>query len=318
MKYFFLCDWLCFIVPFPFFGNLLLQVFLHLATLDNSVTWSRSLTKTRCRVCRKGGDHEKMLLCDGCDKGHHIYCLKPKLKSIPEGDWFCDKCKPKLKPKSPAKKRKVYVEEEMEEEEVNEEEQQPEEEEEEEEERGAEEEEEIFEDDYCDVCSTGGELLCCDGCPRTFHVECVGLRKIPRGNWLCQHCTESKNATKEEKTKKEEKSKRTSEGARGVKRKAAANLRGKKQVTYAEEEEENDSAESEEELQPSRKRKKTARYGRTSHLVFFFFFFFYASPSSGDAYSDRQLTTNFELPVGIFCVPDMFPCEDSKFLSVRP
>lgn len=56
------------------------QIFLHLATLDNSVIWSRSLTKTRCRVCRKGGDHEKMLLCDGCDKGHHMYCLKPKIK----------------------------------------------------------------------------------------------------------------------------------------------------------------------------------------------------------------------------------------------
>ena len=32
----------------------------------------------------------------------------------------------------------------------------------------------------------------------------------------------------------------------------------------------------------------------------------YASPSSGDAYSDRQLTPNFELWVEIFCVPTCF------------
>ena len=43
----------------------------------------------------------------------------------------------------------------------------------------------------------------------------------------------------------------------------------------------------------------------------------YASPSSGEAYRDRRLTTNFELWVEIFCA-DMFPYEDSKILSVCP
>ena len=33
---------------------------------------------------------------------------------------------------------------------------------------------------------------------------------------------------------------------------------------------------------------------------------YYASPSSGEAYSDRQLTPNFELRVEIFCVPTCF------------
>ena len=43
---------------------------------------------------------------------------------------------------------------------------------------------------------------------------------------------------------------------------------------------------------------------------------YYASPSSGDAYSDRQLTLNFELN---FLCADMFPCEIPKsFLSVCP
>jgi PHD-finger len=38
----------------------------------------------KCRVCRRKTDPEKMLLCDGCDRGHHMYCLKPKLKSVPQ------------------------------------------------------------------------------------------------------------------------------------------------------------------------------------------------------------------------------------------
>ena len=48
----------------------------------------------------------------------------------------------------------------------------------------------------------------------------------------------------------------------------------------------------------------------------------YASPTSGDAYRDRRLTTNFELWVEIFCVPTCFhkripkPCL-SVCLSVR-
>lgn len=50
-----------------------------------------------------------MLLCDGCDKGHHTYCLKPKLKSVPQGDWYCHDCKPKERVRSPKKKsRRVF------------------------------------------------------------------------------------------------------------------------------------------------------------------------------------------------------------------
>ena len=44
---------------------------------------------------------------------------------------------------------------------------------------------------------------------------------------------------------------------------------------------------------------------------------YYASPSSGDAYSNQQLTSNFELWVGIFLCADMFPYDDSKTMSVR-
>lgn len=70
------------------------QVFLHLFTLERCIAWSRSLLNIRCRVCRRKGGDESMLLCDACDNGYHMYCLRPPLKKVPTGDWFCNDCKP--------------------------------------------------------------------------------------------------------------------------------------------------------------------------------------------------------------------------------
>merc|ERR1712126_160810 len=53
------------------------QLFVHLTTLDNSINWNKSILNTKCRLCRTKKDPEEMLLCDGCDRGHHMYCLKP-------------------------------------------------------------------------------------------------------------------------------------------------------------------------------------------------------------------------------------------------
>lgn len=85
------------------------QLFIHLQTLDESIAWSKSALNARCRLCKRKGDAEKMLLCDKCDCGHHIYCLRPPLKEIPEGDWFCADCKPKDVEKTPRKIRKSFV-----------------------------------------------------------------------------------------------------------------------------------------------------------------------------------------------------------------
>lgn len=43
-------------------------------------------------------------------------------------------------------------------------------------------------DDVCSMCEGMGELLCCDMCPRAFHIECVNLPSIPEGNWYCRYC----------------------------------------------------------------------------------------------------------------------------------
>ncbi|KAM6968591.1 bromodomain adjacent to zinc finger domain protein 1A [Tautogolabrus adspersus] len=121
------------------------QVFVHLSTLERSILWSRSILNARCRICRRKGDADNMLLCDGCDRGHHTHCLRPRLKAVPEGDWFCPDCRPKQRSsRVPSRQRSSIDEEEEEEddEEQDEEEEESEEEEEETEDEESEEEEE--------------------------------------------------------------------------------------------------------------------------------------------------------------------------------
>ncbi|KAK1375721.1 Chromatin remodeling complex subunit [Heracleum sosnowskyi] len=45
----------------------------------------------------------------------------------------------------------------------------------------------------CVVCDLGGNLLCCDSCPRTYHLQCLDppLKRIPNGKWQCPTCSVS-------------------------------------------------------------------------------------------------------------------------------
>ncbi|CAI9273004.1 unnamed protein product [Lactuca saligna] len=47
-----------------------------------------------CRVCFKAG-RLLMIECDDCLGGFHLKCLKPPLKTVPEGDWICAYCEAK-------------------------------------------------------------------------------------------------------------------------------------------------------------------------------------------------------------------------------
>uniref|UniRef100_A0A8C4EDA8 Bromodomain adjacent to zinc finger domain 2B n=1 Tax=Dicentrarchus labrax TaxID=13489 RepID=A0A8C4EDA8_DICLA len=68
------------------------QLSLCLQQLQKSIVWERSIMKVHCQLCQKGDNEELLLLCDGCDKGCHTYCHKPKITTVPDGDWFCLTC----------------------------------------------------------------------------------------------------------------------------------------------------------------------------------------------------------------------------------
>ncbi|XP_034176912.2 ATP-dependent chromatin assembly factor large subunit isoform X2 [Osmia lignaria lignaria] len=183
------------------------QLFLHLSTLENSVAWDRSALNAQCRICRRRRDPEKMLLCDECNKGHHLYCLKPKLNTVPEGDWYCKVCKPPTKSKEKLKKRKIF-EDELEEEEViltketrhnrakrileseGEEDQDD-----DDLEEDSDEDMDSQHMNVCSVCRSGGKLIRCDACSSFYHVECIEppMARAPRGRWSCSDCKDRKD-----------------------------------------------------------------------------------------------------------------------------
>ncbi|XP_073144527.1 uncharacterized protein [Henckelia pumila] len=43
-------------------------------------------------------------------------------------------------------------------------------------------------DDLCSICEYGGQLLCCDNCPRAFHAGCIRQPSIPQEKWYCKYC----------------------------------------------------------------------------------------------------------------------------------
>ncbi|CAN7080554.1 unnamed protein product [Brassica oleracea var. botrytis] len=61
---------------------------------------SDSELDTVCEECSSGKQPAKLLLCDKCDKGFHLFCLRPILVSVPKGSWFCPSCSQHQIPKS--------------------------------------------------------------------------------------------------------------------------------------------------------------------------------------------------------------------------
>ncbi|XP_057338788.1 bromodomain adjacent to zinc finger domain protein 1A isoform X5 [Microplitis mediator] len=210
------------------------QLFIHLNTLESSIAWSRSALNARCRICRKCRDAEHMLLCDGCNKGHHLYCLKPKLTSVPEGDWFCTTCKPpetKSKPKN--KKRRRFEDEEEEEgltkdtrhsrsrrilssdDEADDE--------------TANADDTLVEEkpkfrELCAICGNSGSVIACDTCIKLYHIDCLDppLSRAPRGRWSCYECRNiRKNASRRDSSASEETDVRPRQTRRATKRAAA-------------------------------------------------------------------------------------------------
>ncbi|XP_070490285.1 bromodomain adjacent to zinc finger domain protein 1A isoform X2 [Chironomus tepperi] len=167
------------------------QVFLHYSILQDSIKWSRSAEKIGCLVCRSKSDPEQTLLCDQCNKGWHMFCLKPKLTQIPHGDWFCPRCRPedyivKRNRKRPA----VVIEESASEEE--------EEDDEDEDDDDDTQDTADSEAEVCTACGNDGEklLYCCnEDCSTQVHLDCAKppAKSVKSKSWKCSKCVNADN-----------------------------------------------------------------------------------------------------------------------------
>ncbi len=56
----------------------------------------------------------------------------------------------------------------------------------------------IVNSDQCDICTDGGDLICCDACPRSFHFDCL-VPPIKEGDildgedWFCPYCVAARS-----------------------------------------------------------------------------------------------------------------------------
>ncbi|XP_061676173.1 chromodomain-helicase-DNA-binding protein 4a isoform X3 [Syngnathoides biaculeatus] len=119
-----------------------------------------------CEVCQQGGE---IILCDTCPRAYHMVCLDPDMEKAPEGTWSCPHCE-KEGIQWEAKEEVSEGEEDNGD--------------------GGEMEEDDHHMEFCRVCKDGGELLCCDSCPSSYHIHCLNppLPEIPNGEWICPRC----------------------------------------------------------------------------------------------------------------------------------
>ena len=120
---------------------------------------------TACQCCqlKSSKQHNKMLLCDGCQRGYHQHCLKKPLAKIPKGDWLCPGCEAQeacgAQKRAPASSNECPP----------------------------------ATGQACVVCcdpGDAGKMLLCDSCDCGYHWYCVGEnhRRVPRGTWQCPGC----------------------------------------------------------------------------------------------------------------------------------
>ena len=117
-----------------------------------------------CEVCQQGGE---IILCDTCPRAYHLVCLEPELEEAPDGEWFCPQCE---KDGVAATKKAQVAEAQA---------------------KAAVDQDGINHLEFCFVCKDGGELLCCETCPQSYHIDCLNppLGKIPSHEWYCPRCT---------------------------------------------------------------------------------------------------------------------------------
>ncbi|RDX58297.1 putative Histone-lysine N-methyltransferase ATXR5, partial [Mucuna pruriens] len=63
-----------------------------MARAPYAVAERESYSDLTCEQCGSGELPEELLLCDKCDGGFHMKCVRPIVVRIPIGSWLCPKC----------------------------------------------------------------------------------------------------------------------------------------------------------------------------------------------------------------------------------
>lgn len=77
----------------------------HFASSSHCILTSSHMAASASRVvrgcgaqlqvgCALLGEDDKLILCDECNKAFHLFCLRPALYEIPDGEWQCPACQP--------------------------------------------------------------------------------------------------------------------------------------------------------------------------------------------------------------------------------
>ena len=135
-----------------------------------------------CDKCNLAGD---LICCDGCPKSFHLACIG--LSTVPDDDFYCGHCEQKRRsselvldseseedeepPELLSKRPRRSVLPSSEKHKAS--------------------REDDPNDDICGKCEQGGDLICCEGCPKSFHLACIGLSTVPRGDFYCEECLQS-------------------------------------------------------------------------------------------------------------------------------
>ena len=121
---------------------------------DESDDWD-----DRCATC---GGFGELVCCDSCVAAHHLHCVG--LAAMPGAgeEWKCPLC---TAMDTLGEGAVVGGD-------------------------GSGDEEDVW-DSTCGICERGGDLLCCDGCPKAYHLRCLDVDPSclePDAVWLCPDC----------------------------------------------------------------------------------------------------------------------------------
>eukprot|EP00080_Pristionchus_pacificus_P000461 PDM60481.1 athp-2 [Pristionchus pacificus] len=85
------------------------MIAMFLYTLDSKIAWDRSRYQGKCRVCRRKGEAEQLVLCADCCVTYHLTCVRPILEVAVTG-WLCAECKA-LRRREAAKEKRLAARE---------------------------------------------------------------------------------------------------------------------------------------------------------------------------------------------------------------